>query len=92
MDEDLQLLYRIKEQFSEITHKRSYQSLNHVYTFRNGVSEGVPSGKDGTIQIEGMEESVDYTLDKVRGNPLLRMSHSFDEIEQALNGKERITI
>ncbi len=92
MDQDLQLLYGIREEFSEVTYKRrSNQGLGHVYTFRNGVSEGIPSGRDGSINVEGLDENVKYTLDKVRGNPLLRLSHSFDEIDETLSGKDPVT-
>lgn len=87
MDEDLQMLYGIREKFSEVTQKyRENADLKNVYTFRKGISEGIPSGKEGTIDVEGLDEPVKYTLDQVRGNPLLRMSHTFDEIEDGLNG------
>lgn len=92
MDQDLQLLYSVRDKFSEVTYKsRSNQSLGHVYVFRNGVSEGVPSGREGSITVEGMDENIKYTLDKVRGNPLLRMSHSFDEIDRALSSDDSVT-
>ncbi|MFB6203967.1 MAG: hypothetical protein ABEK01_05745 [Candidatus Nanohaloarchaea archaeon] len=87
-DEDLQLLYGLRDKFDEITHKRrdSQPQYRHVYTFQGGVSEDVPSGREGTIDIDGYDEVPEYTLDQVRGKPLLRMTHSFEEIERALSG------
>lgn len=88
MDEDLQMLYGIREEFDEVTHhyrENSNSDLKNVYVYRLGISEGIPSGTEGTIDVEGLNDSVEYTLDSVRGNPLLRMSHSFDEIEKALS-------
>lgn len=86
MDEDLQLLYGIREEFSEVTQKyRKEQDLSNVYTFRGGISESIPASSEGSIDLEGTDETVHYTLDQVRGNPLLRMSHTFEEIDDALS-------
>ena len=86
MDEDLQLLYGIKKEFSEVTQKyRENQGLSNVYTFRGGIGEKVPASSEGTIDLEGTDETVEYTLDQVRGNPLLRMSHTFEEIDDELS-------
>lgn len=86
MDDDLRLLYGIKERFSEMTYRRrDNQDLKNVYSFSGGISEGIPSGKEGSISLDGEGETVDYTLDRVRGKPLLRMSHSFEEIEEILS-------
>jgi hypothetical protein len=85
MDEDAGLIYGLREQFDEVVyHKRENQDLKHSYRFSGGISEKVPSGSEGSFEI-GDGESVKYTLDQVRGKPLLRLSHSFEEIDSALS-------
>lgn len=86
MDEELQLLYGIRKSFNEMNYSyRENSDLKNVYSFNGGVTEKVPTGQEGTFNVDGLDRSVRYTLDRVAGRPLLRMSHSFDEIEAVLN-------
>lgn len=86
MDEELQLLYSVKDEFDEVRHRyRKNQRLGNVYRFSGGISENIPTGREGTVELEGTDETLEYTLDQVRGKPLLRMTHTFEEIDRALS-------
>lgn len=86
MDEDLGLIYGLRQKFGEVRHYEINQGkMSHKYTFNKGVNENIPSGKKGIIDVDSMEETVQYTLDVANGNPMLRLSHSFEEIDRALS-------
>lgn len=86
MDEELQLLYAVKDEFDEVRHRyRENQRLGNVYSFSGGISENILTGREGSIELEGTDETLEYTLDQVRGKPLLRMTHTFEEIDKALS-------
>lgn len=86
MDEDLQLLYGIRQSFDEMNYSyRENSDLKNVYTFNGGIAEKVPTGRKGMFNVDGLDRSVKYTLDRVAGRPLLRMSHSFEKLDRLLS-------
>ena len=85
IDYGLKLVLGLREEYDEMTpRKANYNGLNHVYSFNGGIGENLPTRDEGSFDVPGMDETVDYTLNDVNG-PLLRMSHSFDEIDRALS-------
>jgi len=83
IDYGLKLVLGLREEYDEMTpRKANYNGLNHVYSFNGGIGENLPTRDEGSFDVPGMDETVDYTLN---GGTLLRMSHSFEEIERALN-------
>jgi len=85
MDYGLKLVLSLRNEYDEVLHRKSNTSgMKHVYSFNQskGITENVPTRDEGSFEVEGLGDTVDYTLD---GSSLLRMSHSFEEIENALN-------
>ena len=84
MDYGLKVVLGLREEYGEFTPRKSDRpGMKHVYSFNTnkGITENVPTRAEGSFEVEGLG-TVKYTLNE---SSLLRMSHSFDEIDRALN-------
>lgn len=83
--EELQKIYGLRERCDEYVHDvRKGQKLKNSYTLNGLNRHQIPAGDEGTVNIDGLGETIDYTIDKVNNKALLRLSHSFEEIDQML--------
>lgn len=83
MDRGLKIVLGLREEYDEMTpRKANYNGLNNVYSFSGGIGENLPTRDEGSFDVPGLDEQVKYTLN---GGTLLRMSHSFEEIDHALS-------
>jgi hypothetical protein len=85
IDYGLKLVLGLREEFKYTPRESNAPGMKHVYSFngRTGITENFPTRDEGSFEVKGLG-TVDYTLNDVNG-PLLRMSHSFDEIDRALS-------
>lgn len=82
MDYGLKLVLNLRDHFDELHPRDGAGRHSNAYGFSGGVDEGFPTRKEGSFEVPGLEEQVEYTLN---GGPLLRMTHSYDEIDRALS-------